>query len=197
MKQQTNKIGENQLKILELFTRGFNKIYYVREIATILKIGPRTAQLNLEALEMAGILESITKGKIKNYSLRTNALTKEYLKLTEMHKYIRFLEKDRRIKEVILAIKSHMAGIGLVFGSYAKNREKNDSDLDVFVIGTYSRKEIEKLSELYALKITVKNYPLNLFIKEMHKDFLIKEILDNHIIFQGIEEFIERAWSIH
>ena len=184
-------LSENRFRILELFTRGFDKEYYVREVGVLLKIGPQTAQLNLEALEKLGILESATKGKIKNYKLRSNSIVKEYIKFTEIFKNIRFLEKDDRIKEIIFKISPNIEGIGLVFGSYAKGTQKEDSDLDVFVIGPYNQKEIEKISELYNIKISVKNYTNALFRKEIKNDFLIKEILNNHIVFKGVEDFIE------
>ena len=47
-----------EIEILELYTRGFNKEYYVREIAKLLKISPRTAQLTLENMEKKTILNS-------------------------------------------------------------------------------------------------------------------------------------------
>ncbi len=195
MDNTINKIplSENQLRILDLFTRGFDKEHYVREVGVLLKIGPRTAQLNLENLEKLGVLESVTKGKIKNYKLRNNSIAKEYLKLTEIFKNIRFLEKDDKIREIIIKISPFVKGIGILFGSFAKGTQKDDSDLDVFVIGEYNRKEIDKISELYNIKISVKNYSKELFLKE--SDFLIKEILNNHIVFQNVEEFINITYG--
>jgi len=197
MKKYINiELSENQLRILELFTRGFDKEYYVREVSSLLKISPRTAQLNLETLEKLGVLESVTKGKIKNYKLRTNYIAKEYVKLTEVFKNIRFLERNELIREVINKISLYIDGIGLVFGSYAKGTQKEDSDLDIFIIGSYDMKEIEKISDLYNIRISIKNYTKGLFKKEMAKDYLIKEILNNHIIFKDVEDFINIIWQV-
>ena len=62
-----NKINitENHLQVLLLFTDGFDREYYIREVERLLKISPRTAQLILEDLEAKGILEPKTRGKIK------------------------------------------------------------------------------------------------------------------------------------
>ena len=197
MKKYINiELSENQLRILELFTRGFDKEYYVREVSSLLKISPRTAQLNLETLEKLGVLESVTKGKIKNYKLRTNYIAKEYVKLTEVFKNIRFLERNELIREVINKISLYIDGIGLVFGSYAKGTQKEDSDLDIFIIGSYDMKEIEKISDLYNIRISIKNYTKGLFKKEMAKDYLIKEILNNHIIFKDVEDFTNIIWQV-
>jgi len=36
----------------------------------------------------------------------------------------------------------------------------------------------------------MQNYPLNIFKKTLREDILIKEILKDHVIFLGLEEFI-------
>src|SRR3989344_1851001 len=48
-----NKINitENGLQIISLFTNGFDREYYIREVEKLLKISPRTAQLILEDIE--------------------------------------------------------------------------------------------------------------------------------------------------
>jgi predicted nucleotidyltransferase len=186
----TQPISENQLKVLELFTRGFDKSYFVREVSRILSVSPRTAQLNLEALENKGVLESKTKGKIKLYELRKNNIVREYLQLVEMFKKINLLEKHDLIREIVNKMELHVKGIGLVFGSYVKGTEKKDSDLDIFIAGSYDKKEIDKLSGMYSIHISVKNYSLELFKEVWKNDILIREILNNHIIFKGTEEFI-------
>src|SRR3989338_1689868 len=52
-----NKINitENGLQIISLFTNGFDREYYIREVEKLLKISPRTAQLILEDLENKSI----------------------------------------------------------------------------------------------------------------------------------------------
>ncbi len=184
-------LKETQLKILALFTKGFDKEHHVREVSRLLRIGPRTAQLNLESLEKLAILESKTRGKIKSYKLRNNELSREYLKLTEIFKNIKFLEKNDIIREIITKSNPHIEGIGLVFGSYAKGIQKKNSDLDIFVAGKHKKGEIEKVSDIYNVRVSVKNYPLEIFKEEIKTDILIKEILDSHVIFKGAEQFIE------
>ncbi|MCX6710529.1 MAG: hypothetical protein NTZ02_00385 [Candidatus Woesearchaeota archaeon] len=43
-------ITENHLQALSLFTNGFEREYYIREVGKLLRISPRTAQLILEDL---------------------------------------------------------------------------------------------------------------------------------------------------
>ena len=184
-------ITENHLQVLLLFTNGFNREYYIREVQKLLKISPRTSQLILNDLENKGILESKTKGKIKDYTIKRNSLSQRYIIFSEQYKAIAFLEKKLIIKEIIEKINPFIEGIGIIFGSYAKDIAKKDSDLDIFVIGKYNKEKIKKVSKTYGIEINIKCYPLKTFEKNLANDILLKEILKNHIIFLNAEQFIK------
>jgi predicted nucleotidyltransferase len=189
------RITENTLQILSLFTDGFKREYYIREVKRILKISPRTAQLILEDLEGKGVLESKTRGKIKIYRINPSDLTLRYLAFVEQYKTIAFLEKRLMIKEIIEKITPYINGIGIIFGSYAKGLEKRGSDLDIFVAGSYNQEEIEKVSRNLGIEISVKCYPIKTFEKNLDNDILLKEILKNHIIFINAEQFIKEVFK--
>ena len=183
-------ITENHLRVLCLFTNGFERDYYIREVGKLLKISPRTAQLILDGLENRGILESKIKGKIRAYTLKRNALSQKYIMFAEQYKAIAFLEKSLIIKEIIEKISPSIKGIGIVFGSYAKGAANKDSDLDIFVAGECNKKEIKKISKTYDIEISVKHYPLKIFERNFANDVLLKEILKNHTIFLNLEQFV-------
>ena len=185
------KITENTLQVLALFTNDFSREYYVREVEKLLKISPRTSQLILEDLEDKGIIKSKTRGKIKIFKLNPSQFTKRYLVFVEQYKTIAFLEKKLLIKEIIEKITPHIKGIGIIFGSYVKRLEKEDSDLDIFVAGNYNKEEIKKVSKNLGIEISVKCYPIKTFEKNLAKDILLKEVLKNHIVFVNIEQFIQ------
>lgn len=182
-------ITENHLQVLSLFTNGFDKAYYIREVEKILKISPRTAQLILNDLENKAILESKTKGKIRMYSLKNTDPSKRYITLVEQYKTIAFLEKNLMIKEVIEKISPSIKGMGIIFGSYAKGLANKESDLDIFIAGKYDNQEIKRISKTYGIEISIKCYPLETIEKNLN-DTLIKEILKNHIVFLNSEQFI-------
>ena len=137
-------ITENHLQAISLFTNGFNREYYIREVQKLLKISPRTSQLILNDLEDKGILESKTKGKIRTYKIKSNSLSKKYIILVEQYKAIAFFEKNQIVKELIEKITPFIEGIGIIFGSYAKGIAEKESDLDIFVIGKYNKEGIKK-----------------------------------------------------
>lgn len=186
-------ITENTLRVLGVFTRGFTSDYYIREIQRILKISPRTAQLLLEDLEKKDILESVLRGKIKSYRLKQNPRAKKYLVLTEQYKYLCFTENNILIKEILERLTPSIKGFAAVFGSYAKNSQKKNSDLDIFVAGSYNEKEVENLSKIFGMDINIICYSLSIFEKKAHNDYLILEVLKNHIVFVGVELFIQKV----
>ncbi|MBI2547770.1 nucleotidyltransferase domain-containing protein [Candidatus Woesearchaeota archaeon] len=186
-------ITENNLQVLSLFTHGFDKEYYIREVERLLDISPRTAQLILEDLEDKGIIESKIRGKIKSYTLKINELSKKYLTFVEQYKSISFIEKNLLIKEIIEKISPCIEGIGIIFGSYAKATFNKESDLDIFIAGKYEKEEIKRVSRNLGIEISVKRYPLKTFEKNLAHDILIKEVLKNHIVFINAELFIQKV----
>ena len=121
-----NKINitENGLQIISLFTNGFDREYYIREVERLLKISPRTAQLILEDLEDKGIIESKSRGKIKSYKLKINELSKRYLTFVEQYKSISFMEKNLLVKEIMEKICPFIDGIGIIFWKLCKRNIK-------------------------------------------------------------------------
>ncbi len=188
-------ITENHLRILALFTRGYDKEYYIREVQKLLGLSPRTAYLILEDLEQKTILESSLKGKIKTYRLKNNITSRYYLVFVEQYKTLAFLKSNDKIREIIDKISPLIKGIGLVFGSYAKGAQKKDSDLDIFVAGECDVENISRISAIYGIEISVKKYPLKTFKDKMQTDIFIKEIMDAHLIFKEAEKFVKLVMS--
>ena len=188
-----NKINNIQLETLSLFTKGYDKEYYIREAARKLKVSPRTALITLAKLEKRGILESKTKGRIKFYSIRKSGLSREFMVLTEQYKKIRFLEKNPLIKEVLEKTDGFMKGIVIVFGTYAKGTQKGDSDLDLFIAGRHDERRIKHFGKKYGIEVNVKNYPMKIFEKGIGEDVLLREIAENHVIIRDAEGFVLRA----
>ncbi len=187
------KVNDIDLKILSLFTKNYEKEYYIREVEKLIKVSSRTALVTLAKLEKKGILESKTKGKIKAYSIKKTVLSREFFLLTEQYKRIEFLEKNHIVKEVIEKTEEYLQGIVIVFGSYAKGIQKEDSDLDIFIVGKFDEKKIKETGNKYGLNINIKSYPMNIFEKEIRNYILLKEIIENHIIIKDAEGFVRRV----
>ncbi|HLD02215.1 MAG TPA: nucleotidyltransferase domain-containing protein [Candidatus Nanoarchaeia archaeon] len=187
------KVNDIELQALSLFTKGYNKELYIREVERLLRTSSRTALVTLDKLEKKGILESKTRGKIKVYTIRKTIISREYFLLAEQYKKILFLEKNHLIKEIIEKLDSILGKFSLIFGSYAKGTQKEDSDMDLFTIGKCDKDKIREISRRYGIEINIKSYPIEIFEKEINDDMLLKEVIENHVIIKDAEGFVGRV----
>ncbi len=156
-------------------------------IAKKKKLNQKTTANYLYALEKEGILKSKVQGKNKNYflNLDNKEILKNYILAVEHIRAIEFYKKNLIIKEISEKINGHINGSALIFGSYAKDIQKKNSDLDILIIGKCNEKEIERIAKNYNTEINLKIYP------KLEKDFLTKEAVKNHIFIRNSELIIE------
>jgi predicted nucleotidyltransferase len=183
-------INENHLLVLSLFTRGYNREYYIREITTLLPLSHGTAQKVLTSFEKKAVLESSLKGKIRVFRIRHTPLAREYLTLSELYKKIRFMEEKPYVSEVMARISPYFSGLAVIFGSYAKGTETSDSDLDLFLAGTCDRKEVARIAAQYSVDVNLQVYPREVFERDLSSDPLLREVLDSHISWMDTEYFV-------
>lgn len=187
------KVNDMDLQALGLFTKGYNKGYYIREVEKLLNVSSRTALVTLAKLEKNGLLSSTTRGKIKIYTINKSILAREFFVLTEQYKRIQFFNTNHAIKEILEKTDDSFQGIVVIFGSYAKGIQKEDSDLDLFIVGTVDQKKVIDIGNTYGIDINIKSYPLTIFEKELQDDILLKEIVENHILIKDAEEFVRKV----
>jgi predicted nucleotidyltransferase len=179
----------NEFEILKLFIKGKNIFFHGREIARRLRKNQKTISKNLLKLENENILYSEQRGKNKYYYLNfENPLLDEVIALVELNKKKNFLENNMVLFDALKELEENCQGILLVFGSYAKNTQKKDSDIDLFLIGNI--KNLEYIKKSYGLNIHLIKSTKDKF--DLNNNF-IKEVLENHVIIKGVGEFT-RLW---
>ncbi|MEK6914413.1 MAG: nucleotidyltransferase domain-containing protein [Nanoarchaeota archaeon] len=185
-------LNNNTLEILENFTKDINENIYGRYISRKLKMNQKTVSNILNKLEKENILKFSIEGKNKYYFLnKANSNIKEIIKIIEINKKIKLTEKYKKFKDLFNQLESKIGGILVIFGSYANFSSNEKSDLDLLVIG--KNENVKDLERLYNIKINVVKIEKNKFNKE---DILIKEIVKNHVLLKGVEEFTELIWLI-
>lgn len=112
--------------------------------------------------------------------------------LAEHYKTIHLLEKNSLLKEIIGRIQTNIQGTAILFGSYSKGLANEESDIDLFIIGTYEE-EIKKTQQLFNKEINIKTYPKKEFEKLIKTDILLKEIHKNHHLVKGADYYIEQV----
>jgi len=190
----------NYFKILSLFRTDYPTSLHVRAMASLLNISHMTLLPHLKQLENLKVLRSSKKGRNKNYSLnQNNILTKYYLTTTEEIVTIEYLEKNQLIKKLAEHLTSLNTSNPLIlFGSYADNSATEESDIDLFTIGTHTKAQtthIKKFQATYGKKINIKTATTENFNKALRTgDILIKEIIKKHIILRNPDPFTTMLW---
>ncbi len=186
----SNMVLDKEISVLSEFSSDYNKKIYGREIARKLKMNQKTVSNILKKLEKQHVLKFSTEGKNKYYFLNfSNPKIKEVIKLVEINRKMKFLEKYDKLQELFVELEKRCFGILIILGSYANFSSSEKSDVDVFVIGKI--KEIKDLESLYGLKINIVKSSKRKFNRQ---NIFIKEIIKNHIILKGLEEFIDLIW---
>ncbi|MBR9705102.1 hypothetical protein GOV12_06835 [Candidatus Pacearchaeota archaeon] len=185
-------LNKPKIKILQEFTKNKDNQIYGRAIAKKHNLNQKTISNILNNLEEQEILKFKKEGKNKYYFLnKRNPEIKEIIQLVEINKKINFTKKHIKLKGLFEKLEKKTKGILIVFGSYVKNIEKKDSDLDLFVLGDIEN--IKKLEESFGIDINIVKSTINKFNKN---NPFIKEIMENHVILKGAEEFINLIWQI-
>lgn len=180
-------------RIILLFIYNPQKLYYINEISRLIKTSSGNAQRELEKLFKSGFLLKEKKANLVYFKLnRTNPLLAEIKGIIDKTIGLEYI-----LKEELNGIKN--INFAFLFGSYVKNDLKPDSDIDLYVIGEISEKELYKKIKKAEEKINKEiNYHLSIkeeFRKNIKKSFFHKEIISKHILIIGdkneFREFIK------
>ena len=159
---------------------------HLREIARTLNESHSTILRKINELVKENVLDYKKEGKNKVFFIKNNLKAKNYVYSAEIHKLNILLRKHPELSIIFEDIKKNFSkGMIILFGSYAKGIPKKDSDVDIYLETNDN-----------SLKNTIKaiNSKLSIKIGKFDtKSSLIKEIIKNHIIIRGLEDFYERV----
>jgi predicted nucleotidyltransferase len=159
--------------------------YYVRELSHLINEDPGNLSRELKRLEDEGLYASIIKGRAKFFSLN-----KKHPLFGELKKII---FKTEGVQGSLRDLVQRYEGITLSFlyGSYAKNRERKTSDIDLVVVGEFPRnsftRDVRELESKLNREINFTPYTKNEFAKERSKKggFLNLVLRDRIIVLKG------------
>lgn len=157
---------------------------HLRQIAKELKMNHMTVKRALDTMVKGNVLDVKEEGKNNVFSIKKTLEAQNAALSAEIYKFSKFVKKHPELKREIIELR-RLTAMVLVFGSYAKETEAKESDIDIF-IETDSAK-IKGLASKLNDKFSVKTG------KYDKNDLLIKEIEKNHIIVKGFEEFYEKS----
>ena len=175
-------------KIICLYANDYDKRYYLRELAFLLKKSHQTIKPYVEKLVKEGILVKNQRKNIIEYNLNFKSRQiYDYLVIAEKEKLIKRLEQDTLLGILFEKLSYFfISNTFLIFGSSVERLQKG-SDIDLLIIGKSNiNKTINEIEEIYNKKIH------KVQVSDLNKlnNTLIKEIYKKHLIFNNTEQII-------
>ena len=159
---------------------------HLRGLAKELGVNHMSIKRVLNILVGKNIVDFNIEGKNKRFFLKKNIESRAEILSSEIYFHENILLNNFILKDIFeQIIKNRKVKMALLFGSYAKGMEHKRSDIDIYVEtnNLNLKKQIENINSNISVKI-------GKFNKE---DLLIKEIIDNHIVIKGFEEYYEKT----
>jgi predicted nucleotidyltransferase len=177
----------NQKRInieLEIMIKLLKSPSHGRQLSKETDIPLTTVQRFLTGMELKNVIDCSTSGRNKIYSVKKNIFAREYTHNAENYKLLKLIGKYEHLEPVISDISKAGCPLIVIFGSYAKFTAKKDSDIDVY-LETSDRKVKDKI-EMVNSRLSVKIGPFD------RDSLLIKEIINDHVIIKGVENFYDK-----
>lgn len=128
-----------RINILKLFSFNPKKEYYIREIERLTGEAFDPVRRELIRLESTGLFKSRISGRQKYYSINSSHTLFPEIKS--------IILKTVGIGDAIKSVMEQRNDIqaAFIYGSYAKNTEDLESDIDLFVIGSILSEDLQEI----------------------------------------------------
>ncbi len=162
-----------------------NRENHIRGMAKNLETSHTTILRKINELLRENILDYVWGGKNKVFRLKRNLPAKNCIYMAEHYKLRRLFEEYPSLRITLQDVLAEVpSGLAIIFGSYARFEAGKDSDIDLFI--ETNDAEVRKRISLIDKRINVKTGALDPSNK------LATEIIKNHAIVRGVEEFYEK-----
>ena len=159
--------SKTRKELFRLYFTNPEQKYYLRELERSLSIPVSMIRSELLRLQEDGIFASTKQGNLTYYSLNQAYPLYEELK-SIVFKTIGIEGELRKIVDKYKGIEQ-----AFIYGSYAKNKEKKNSDVDLVLVGSFSRdeftQEVRALEGKLKREINFTAYLPQEFLKESGK----------------------------
>ena len=183
---------DNYLKIVNFLGKNIGKSFTMHGLSNLTNIP--YASLYRAVQQIKDILDIEIVGNAKTVRLRTNKrVVKAYLIISSDEEQKEFLEKHLILRKITNELDTN--DVIVLFGSYAKSKEVERSDIDILVVNKKGDKSLSFYK--YELLFEKKINPIFVTSKEfkgMLKDKeenVGKQALKNHIILNNPDGFWE------
>ena len=179
-------------EVLKQFLGNYVAEIYGRMLVGKVPLSQKAIALALAELEEKGVLRSRSQGMIKYYRLNLeHSEIKDVINMLEIERKMEFLALHRKLAHMF----REDARVVGVFGSYAKNSQKEGSDVDVCIVGREKKGDYDKKGKLLDIDVSIKYFaPREWETLLSQKNNLVKEIVSHHVMIFGVESFVNTLW---
>lgn len=183
---------DNELKIINFLGKNLGMHFTMHKLSKL--TGIPYASFYRTVQQMSDVLNTETIGKSKTICLKLkNLIVKAHLTVSSDEERKDFLKRKPIIKKIASELST--SDIVILFGSYAKGKETEKSDIDMLIINKHGGKSLSftKYEMLFKKKIN----PIFVTVKEFkqmlkdNKENVGKQALKNHVILNNPERFWE------
>ena len=121
-------------KELEILAYLFNNEVHIRGLEKAIKMPHATILRKLAKMEKENIVDYKTIGKSKQYFIKSSLKSRKMLEIMENYKLLKLFQKYPQLEPLFEdIIKKCDSKLIILFGSYAKNIAKPESDIDIYL----------------------------------------------------------------
>ena len=157
-----------------------------RKIAKELGVSHTTVLRKLNGLLEGNVVDFQTEGKNSVYFLKKTIEARVSVFMAEYYRLGMLIRTEPHLRPVINTIHEREdISLAVLFGSYAKGTAERKSDIDVY-IETNDRTVKQDLERSHS-RLSIQYGPWDT------DNLLIQEIMKNHCILKGVEQYYERT----
>lgn len=183
---------DNKLRIINYLGKNLGKRFTMHELSKRVDIPYATFYRTVQ--QMSDLLEVEVIGRSKTVHLNTNnPVLKAHLVVSSDEERKEFLQKQPILSKITRELHTH--DLVVLFGSYAKSKETEKSDIDLLVINkdgkrslSFSKYELLFKRKINPLFVTSKEFKRMLQDQEENVG---KQALKNHVILNNQDTFWE------
>ncbi len=192
---------ETKIRIIDALDKHMKGVH-IRELARLVDTSYNNTVRNIHLLEKENILKKEKEANLIKITLKNSPLSIAYLKQAHVEHFLKLPKKiSGPIAEFLNELKDRPL-IALVFGSFAKGDQTNDSDIDILLVyqKITDQNDIENTSKRVSMRTNTTLSPVYEDYASFEKNFLNKnhgfsnEIRKNVIILLGIEHYYSLLW---
>lgn len=178
--------SKSKVRILRTLFRFPERDFTEREIAKMIRMSPNTVNLALNSLRKTNVFLYKRIGRTHSYRCDPDSVLFPLLK--------GLFKQERQMREdLITLLKEGLEGVGtcILFGSFAREEEGFDSDLDILIVAKNKEKAkaiTDHLAEDLSLRFSITLAPMIFSPEEIEKKQqkkFIKEALSEGMIIAG------------